>query len=300
MTSGTCGRSSTGSSASVALTQCLASRLKTLLGKGGLMEYAEIWKERVTPSGRWYWEHTASTRRISASGCIGWPTPRTSDCRGAQEVENREGSPALHTVAGWCSPTATDGARGSLPPRPQDTGVPLSQQVAGIAGWPTPQCTQGPNMSMNRGEDYGGRRARVTPQSVEGILAGWGTPRVGNNGGHGNPERASDGMAKIEDQVHGIIPDSSSAGTISFAGYQLNQKFSLWLQGFPPSEWAKCAPGWQEWDLVQSKLSEHSNDPEAFWQWLASTGLESSTELETPSCRKSRRSSSKPSSGEEN
>jgi hypothetical protein len=33
-------------------------------------------------------------------------------------------------LAGWCSPMAEDGRRGGLPARPQDTGVPLSQQVA--------------------------------------------------------------------------------------------------------------------------------------------------------------------------
>ena len=36
------------------------------------------------------------------------------------------------TLAGWCTPTAVDGTRGSLPARPHDTGIPLSQQVAGL------------------------------------------------------------------------------------------------------------------------------------------------------------------------
>jgi hypothetical protein len=37
-------------------------------------------------------------------------------------------------VVGWCSPTAQDGTRGGRPPRPHDTGVPLSQQAAQVSG----------------------------------------------------------------------------------------------------------------------------------------------------------------------
>jgi hypothetical protein len=36
-------------------------------------------------------------------------------------------------LAGWATPTATDHARGVSPPRPHDTGVPLTQQV-GLIG----------------------------------------------------------------------------------------------------------------------------------------------------------------------
>jgi hypothetical protein len=78
-TSGIFGPSSPASSASVALQSCLESRLKERLGTGGLMEYSETWKEKVTPAGRWYWAHTASGRRTSGSGCIGWPTPSARD-----------------------------------------------------------------------------------------------------------------------------------------------------------------------------------------------------------------------------
>jgi hypothetical protein len=78
-TGGTCGLSSPASSASVALQSSLESRLKERLGTGGLMEYSETWKEKVTPAGRWYWAHTASGRRTSGSGCIGWPTPSARD-----------------------------------------------------------------------------------------------------------------------------------------------------------------------------------------------------------------------------
>ena len=74
-TPGTCGPSSTGSSASVALQRCLANRLRATTDCGGSMEYALIWKDRVTPSGRRICALRASGRRTSGSDFSGAPTP---------------------------------------------------------------------------------------------------------------------------------------------------------------------------------------------------------------------------------
>lgn len=41
------------------------------------------------------------------------------------------------------SPTAQDGSRGNTAPRPQDTGVPLSQQVVVMSGPPEPMEKRG-------------------------------------------------------------------------------------------------------------------------------------------------------------
>lgn len=73
----------------------------------------------------------------------GWPTARAADgeknvrtITGALREIARKGSPpdlsTAAAIAGWPTPTATDAARGVLPPRPQDTGVPLGQRVAMI------------------------------------------------------------------------------------------------------------------------------------------------------------------------
>ena len=78
----------------------------------------------------------------------GWASPRVSDtCNKSWETkcarnskhlsEGRNqrkgvGGPTLPMLAGWVSPTAQDSNRGSLPPRPQDSGTPLSQQVSGM------------------------------------------------------------------------------------------------------------------------------------------------------------------------
>ena len=62
----------------------------------------------------------------------GWPTPRSED---SEQTGAHRGQPdtlnSASKVAGWCSPTAQDHSRGVAPPRPQDTGIPLSQQVSG-------------------------------------------------------------------------------------------------------------------------------------------------------------------------
>jgi hypothetical protein len=62
-----------------------------------------------------------------------WPTPTSlaPAKNGNNEAGNSAGLVAIrnHALATWVSPTAEDGRRGNKPPRPHDTGVPLSQQV---------------------------------------------------------------------------------------------------------------------------------------------------------------------------
>jgi len=71
----------------------------------------------------------------------GWGTPNTLDSLPIRSDEklNRAKSVAGCSnirdqlpIGSWVSPTAQDHSRGGKPPRPQDTGVPLSQQVSGM------------------------------------------------------------------------------------------------------------------------------------------------------------------------
>ena len=81
----------------------------------------------------------------------GWATPNAANMNDgegletwdARQIRNKEkhrngngaGMPIavqVQTITGWCSPTVTDANRGVLPPRPQDTGIPLTQQVSGL------------------------------------------------------------------------------------------------------------------------------------------------------------------------
>lgn len=119
-TSGTCGRNSSGSSASAALTQSLANKCRELLGSAGSMEYRQTWKQKATPSGRLYWAHTASVPRTSDSDCFGLPTPQTHDCRGGKTPEQVE---AMREKTG--------------------AGVSNLNEVCYLMGWPTPVKSSG-------------------------------------------------------------------------------------------------------------------------------------------------------------
>ena len=82
----------------------------------------------------------------------GWPTTRRED---SESTGAHRGAPdTLHSasqLASWVSPTAQDHSRGGgLPPRPQDTGVPLSQQAAlAITG---PPATGSPAETASGGQ----------------------------------------------------------------------------------------------------------------------------------------------------
>ncbi len=73
-TSGISGPCSLNSSASADLSMSLGNRLRQRLGMGGLMEYQQTWKQKVTPAGRPYWAHTALAHRTSGRDFIGLPT----------------------------------------------------------------------------------------------------------------------------------------------------------------------------------------------------------------------------------
>jgi len=80
---------------------------------------------------------------------------------------------------------------------PFSSEVPTSGSV--FAGWPTPMA----GTSARDGKNEAGN-TDSSRKTVE--LAGWGTPRVGNNGGCGNPTRSADGNSRLEDQVQGALP----------------------------------------------------------------------------------------------
>jgi len=132
LTSGTYGRLSSISSSSADLQSSLVSRLKQRLSTVGSTLYKMTWKVLVTPLGRSVHLLRASALRISVVDCSGWPTPTTRDWKDGSECLNIPLNSLLGRVVwltGWCTPTTTDASRGVKPPRPQDTGVPLTQQI---------------------------------------------------------------------------------------------------------------------------------------------------------------------------
>lgn len=241
------GRLCSGSSKSQELTFGLANRLLQRLGMGGLMEYAEIWKERITPSGRSYLEHTASARRTSDRDSTGWPTPAS---------QNADGGP---------NPLGNTGEHFTL------------QTAAGMAGWPSPKTPTGG--ACPDGADHGGKRPRQTPQHVE-KLVGWNTPRAtdGTNGGPNQAgalpaDAAMTGLATpttrdwkdghqadaptnalLGRQVWGVSGEISESSTVSTESRGvLDAAFSRWLMGFPV-EWDLASPNFQAWSDVQDLI----------------------------------------------
>ena len=260
-TSGTCGRSSTGSSASASLQRSLASRLRARLEGLGSPLYSLTWKTWDMPSREPICALRALGRRTSDKGFGGWPTPTTPSSGG------RSGSIEKMDATG----RTVDGKKHAA----------TLEHAVRFVGWPTPLA----DSSETRTPESSERRAKAgRPITLSGAasLAGWATPRVANNGGIGSPERAADGKARLEDQVQGAgwvtpsardwkdTPGMATEGTnpdgtkrnrvdqlprqaAMVCGQepntsnvstgkrgQLSPAFSLWLMGFPVA-WALCA-----------------------------------------------------------
>lgn len=156
-TNDTSGPLFTASSPSANLQRSLENRLLALTDVNGSPEYALTWKEQDMPSGLPICALRASARRTRDNAFTGWPTPKAMDSREHQSMDTYLARMARHPremttitnltmlvkLIGWCSPTAQDHSRGVKPPRPQDTGIPLSQQVSGLMPKKSKCITQG-------------------------------------------------------------------------------------------------------------------------------------------------------------
>jgi len=114
MTSGTCGPTSTGSSASADLQSFMESRLQARTRTLGSTLYVLTWKPWVTPSGRSRLRQRASAPRTRESVRTGWPTPTTRDWKDGKGCDNVPANALLGRVvwlAGWATPTTLHNKR---------------------------------------------------------------------------------------------------------------------------------------------------------------------------------------------
>lgn len=146
MMSGTCGHTSTGSSASALLQSSLASRLQAKTASLGSTLYGLTWRQRATPSGLLICALRASVLRTSDSDCSGWPTAAARDWKGA--TKDRWGTNArplneVAVLAGWPTAVVND-ATGSDYAYSRGDHEKVTLKLGGmakLAGWPTPNST---------------------------------------------------------------------------------------------------------------------------------------------------------------
>lgn len=181
----TFGRTSAVSSASAALQSSLESKLHQRLAATGSPEYVLTWK---------HWP-IAQQQPICALRA-GKRTARSGFCVEIRSLTSPAPSPPLTSasasggvleISGWVSPTAQDGSRGELPPRPQDTGIPLSQQVT-LAGWTTPDAqamnlteeleTWDARQAKNKAKHKNGNGAGMPLAIQVKTISGWAPPRA--------------------------------------------------------------------------------------------------------------------------
>lgn len=223
LTSGTYGRTGIISSASAALQQSLANRLRARTASVGSTLYKLTWKHRTTPAGRSIPALRAVAPRTSGKGSAlsekGWNTPRGTDGSNGGPNQANGALPADAALASWVTPSARDWKDTPGMAIEREDGRSRLDQLprqANLAGWPTPTAGNGKggqtyrNGTTAEGRTPDGRKIAVTLNNTAN-LAGWPTPRVaadrtGVSAMNRQDSMSSMSLAQVAEAAYGIVP----------------------------------------------------------------------------------------------
>lgn len=266
------GRSCGASSPSAGLQQCLESRLRRSTGFPGSPAYVVRWKSWDMPLGPRICALRASAAGISASDCIGWPTPDAAGMNdGADPTRQRARAERLREkhgngngagftlggavqLVGWPTPTVMDTTRGpessdAMKARGAHTGTSLIDAAVALKGWPTPIAGNRNGETVNQEKLLArvmGGHSNDLQDFVQ--LVGWATPaerdwRAANAKPYSQRGGGPRGEQLANQVVHsGPMSKSWTASAGTGVRYRLNPAFSLWLLGYPAAVWLWCAP----------------------------------------------------------
>lgn len=225
-TSATFGRSGFSSSASAALQESLANRLRERLPTAGGMMWPQTWKWKDTPALRQYCQLAVSVRRTSETDSGLWQTPRALSFD--QSHQPGMNGAMASWIALWPTPQARDGeARGAQAKR--FLNPERSNDLPDCAAmWKTPKASDGAKGGPNQ---RGSKGDLALPSQ-----AMWATPKARDSKAPNPPSVAP---LRMETESRGLdLPEQISGisnGSIApmESGGQLNPEFVCWLMGFP-------------------------------------------------------------------